>query len=98
MNNNNYYNNWRQYCETTKNDFNRVGRVIMGDEQIRHREHGGIHHAGGPGEDYHAVLVSRDGHQKHTGRIEEQTSDVHAFGSGRKIQKLHVSILIKLPN
>jgi len=52
----------------------------MGDKQVWHREHRRVHHAGCPGEEYHAELVSRDGHQKHTGGIKQQTSDVHPFG------------------
>lgn len=43
----------------------------MGDNQVGHREHGGVHHAGCPREEYHAELVPRDGHQKHAGGIEQ---------------------------
>lgn len=54
--------------------------MVVGDQQVRHREHRGVHHTGRPGEEYHAELVLSDGHQKHTGGVEKQTSDVHAFG------------------
>lgn len=61
----------------------RVGGVIMGDQQIRHREHCRVQYTGRPREEYHAELVSRDRHQKHPGGIEEQTSDVHSFAPVR---------------
>lgn len=40
----------------------RVGRVIMGYKQVRHCEHGGVHHTGRPREEYHAELVPCDCH------------------------------------
>lgn len=62
----------------------RVCGMVVGDKQIRHREHGRVHHAGRPRKEYHAELVPRDGHQKHAGGVEQQAADVHSFGSVRQ--------------
>lgn len=58
--------------------------MVVCDEQVRHREEGGVHDAGGPAEEQHGGARADGAQRDHAAAVRTQPAHVHALSAATR--------------